>query len=324
MIHQTVFRCVACFLLILPGTALLAQIPSKPAEDKSTSTLTSSSNTWPLMRGDAQATGVAKTNLPEKLELLWRFSTEKGGFQSTAAIVDSTVYVGCMDGKLYAMDLATGAKRWAYSTESSFKASPGVYQGRVFIGDTAGRFYCVDAATGKLQWSFDTDGEIDSGPNFFDNHVLFGSQDAMLYCLDVASGQLVWKYESANQIRCFSSVLGNLCFVAGCDGLLHAIELGTGKSAGEVNFNSPTGSSPAIMDGKIFVGTEGNEFFAIDPKQSKVLWRYQAKTHPAPFRSSAAVIPEAVIVGSRDKLVHALDPKKGWLLWSFAPKRQAG
>ncbi|MGD0382492.1 MAG: hypothetical protein ABSA77_03150, partial [Thermoguttaceae bacterium] len=57
-----------------------------------------SNDSWPLFRGDAQATGVAKSDLPEKLELLWRFTPPKGGFESTAVIAEGIVYVGGLDG----------------------------------------------------------------------------------------------------------------------------------------------------------------------------------------------------------------------------------
>ena len=57
--------------------------------------------------------------------------------------------------------------------------------------------------------------------------------------------------------------------MAGCDGRLHVIDLKKGEAVGEVKIDSPTGSSPAVMDGTVFVGTEGHTFFAIDPRRRK-------------------------------------------------------
>jgi outer membrane protein assembly factor BamB len=275
---------------------------------------------WPLFRGDPQATGVATETLPEQLDLLWTFSTAKGGFESTAAIVGGTVYIGCTDGKLYALDLAGGEMRWEFATPLGFSASAAVRDGLVYIGDTDGKFYCLDAKTGRKKWDFETGAEINSSANFHGRHVLFGSQDAYLYCLDADSGKLVWKFESPDQIRCFPAVLDNLGFVAGCDGHLHAIDLTQGKETGAVNIQAPTGSTPAIMDGTVFVGTEGHQFLAIDPRKAKILWSYESPERGAPFRSSAAVTPRAVVVGSRDKRVYALDPKTGRSLWTFSTK----
>ncbi len=275
---------------------------------------------WPVFRGNPQATGVAAGGLPEKLERLWTFSTTKGGFESTAAIVDGVVYIGSTDGNLYALDLATGHERWRFLTQLGFTASAAVCDGRVYIGDSDGTFYCVDAATGRKLWDYQTDGEIDSSANFHAGHVLFGSQDTILYCLDAVSGKLVWKYQNPDQIRCFPSLADDRAFVAGCDGRLHIIDLKNGAAVGEVKIDAPTGSSPAVMEGTAFVGTEGHTFFAIDLRHRKILWRKESPKASAAFRSSAAVAPAAVIVGSRDRQLHAFNPKTGEPLWSFATR----
>jgi outer membrane protein assembly factor BamB len=294
---------------------------------------------WDLYRGNAQATGVAKGDLPDKPELLWKFSIEKGGFQSTAAIVGGAVYIGGGDGKFYALNIADGKLLWSFDAVLGFAASPAVRNGRIYIGDMDGNFYCLDARKGEKIWAFQTDGEIDSSANFYakpsppeqlskgeeskNNFVLFGSQDAMLYCLDAENGRLAWKFEGGDQIRCFPTIIDHFAFVAGCDSTLSMIDLADeGKVAAKVPIDSPTGCSPAILDGRAFFGTEGNVFLCVDPKEKKIVWRFEAEKHAAAFRSSAAVAKEAVVVGSRDKRVHALDPQTGKPLWSFAAKNR--
>ena len=54
----------------------------------------------PLSRGDELATGVAKTTLPDKPQVLWKFSTGKNSVEATPAIVDGIVYIGDMQEKL--------------------------------------------------------------------------------------------------------------------------------------------------------------------------------------------------------------------------------
>ena len=110
---------------------------------------------------------LAQGGLPEKLELLWTFRVPKGGFQSSAAIVDGVVYVGSLNGKFYAVDLARGRQIWEFPTEFGFTASAAVRDGAVYVGDSNGRFYCLDAKTGKEKWHFDTDAEINSSANFY-------------------------------------------------------------------------------------------------------------------------------------------------------------
>jgi outer membrane protein assembly factor BamB len=276
---------------------------------------------WAFFRGDAQATGVVKGQLSEKLDLLWTFTIEKGGFESTAAIVGDTVYVGGTGGKFYTLNLSDGKKRWEFPSALGFTASPAVRDGLVYIGDSDGNFYCLDAKTGEKKWSFQADGEINSSANFYKHYILFGSQDSMLYCLDAKSGNLAWKYEGGDQIRCFPTVLEHYAFIAGCDAALTMIDLDDGgKIVSKVPLDSPTGCTPAVMDSRVFVGTEGGTFFCIEPKGKKILWQLAAEKNGAAFRSSAAVSKEATIVGSRDKRVYAFNPQTGKLLWNFPTK----
>jgi outer membrane protein assembly factor BamB len=97
---------------------------------------------------------------------------------------------------------------------------------------------------------------------------------------------------------------------------LHVIDLDHGKAVSSVPIDSPTGCTPAVMGDAAFVGTEDGKFFAINWRESSVLWTFQPD-RPLSFRSSAAATQSAVIVGGRDKQVHALAPGSGDKLWSF-------
>jgi outer membrane protein assembly factor BamB len=293
-----------------------AEQPAQPAAAEARPATAS----WTLFRGDSAATGIASDALPDELERLWTFSVERGGFESAVAIVDGMVYAGGSDGKVYKLALANGAKQWEFDTKSVVTAAAAVRNGLVYIGDADGVFHCLDAADGQQRWRYETEGEINAGANFFDGRVLVGSQDANLYCLGADDGKLVWKYESADQIRSFPTIAGDRALVAGCDGRLHAIRLSDGQSVGETDLKSPTGATAAVMGDVAFVGTEGNEFLAVDWKKGEVVWRYEAPQRPGAYRSSAAITPDEVIVGSRDKIVRALDPKTGDERWQFVTK----
>ena len=297
-----------------------AHDPPKPKNALPAAIHSVAGDAWPVFRGNAQATGETKCDLPQKPDLLWRFTPPKGRFESAAAIAEGVVYVGGLDGNLYARELSSGQMKWTFPTSSTFKASPGVRQGRVFIGDTDGRIYCVNASSGKELWHFDTDGEIDSSPNFHGNNVIFGSRDYNVYCLDAETGKQAWKFETGYEVRCFCSIDDGRCYVGGCDQKLHVLDPKTGEQLSEMELDAPTGSAPAIANGVVYLGTESGTHYAIDAGLSKILWRRPTDRKVSEDISSPAVTAEAVIVGSRDKLVQALDPKSGRPLWSFSPK----
>lgn len=280
-------------------------------------------NDWPLFRGDARAVGVASSSLPEKLELLWKFPVENGAFESTPVVVDGVVYIGDLDGSFYALDLKTGEKKWTFRNPTElvgFNAAAAVRDGLVYIGDMDGTFFCLAADKGEMKWAVKTEGEISAGANFYKDNVLVGSQDSTLYCLDAKTSERRWAYSIDNQIRCFPTIIENRCFIAGCDGKLHIVNCDDGTPLGSVPIDSPTGSTPAADEKHIYFGTNGGQFFCVDWRESKEVWRWQAQSRPFPINSSAALTPNAVIFGSQDKRVHALDPTTEEPLWSFATK----
>lgn len=302
---------------------------------------------WTIFRGNPQLTGVANSQLPEKLELLWTF---KAGdmIESTAAIVDNVVYLGALDGVLYAIDAQSGESMWTYNTESSIKSSPSYQNGVIYFGDGDGIFHAVDIATRKKKWQFTTEGEIISSANFLDDKVLFGSYDGFLYCLNSNSGDFLWKYETEGYVHGTPAVWSqpddgtnseeNFVIVTGCDSYLRVINIHDGTQTQQVNLGAYVGASPAISNltnfestsdtpsphsnslWRAFCGTYGNEVLGIDLTSGDILWQYENPDRQLPFFSSAAITKNIVIIGGRDKMVHALSPDRGDKIWTFTAK----
>src|SRR5690606_23506085 len=115
-------RCWTLTALVVVAASAIAQgaDPASPTGANAPTNapgIQNDAKSWPLFRGNAQAQGVARTELPEKPVLLWEFTIDKGAFDATAVIVDGTVFIGDLDGKLYALNLKTGQKQWEYATE---------------------------------------------------------------------------------------------------------------------------------------------------------------------------------------------------------------
>ena len=75
------------------------------------------------------------------------------------------------------------------------------------------------------------------------------------------------------------------------------------------------GASPAVLNGRLYVGTFENEVLCLDLKERQLAWRYQHPKRHFPFFSSAAVTEDVVVVGGRDKMVHALEAETGRQRW---------
>ncbi|MFM7242870.1 MAG: PQQ-binding-like beta-propeller repeat protein [Planctomycetaceae bacterium] len=283
---------------------------------------------WPVARGCVEGTGASAATLRLPLVEAWRREFDGTAFGTVPVIAGGVVYVGDLDGTFHALSLADGTDRWSFKAEDagfpSAAALGGVGDTRfVVVGDDVGVVRAFDAASGAIRWTYETDGEISGGPTVLDGpdgpRVLVGSQDASLACLDLATGARVWKHEIADQIRCSPTVArtsaGDRVFLAGCDGKLHVIDAATGTETGSVPIDGPTGTTPASLGDRVFFGTEGGMFFAIDVVKGEVAWRAAATAAGQSYRSSAAVAGDLAIVGFRGKAIEAFSVADGERTW---------
>ncbi len=141
-------------------------------------------------------------------------------------------------------------------------AEPTVANDRVFIGAWNGVMYALRAADGTVVWQFDTadphteqrgnlQGIQSSAAVLADGRVYFGAADANIYCLN-DKGKLLWK-----------------------------TSLGNPDQTGPGAEGAHAWSSPAIFDGKVFVGRASHEdapcirgrFYALDQDTGAILWQ---------------------------------------------------
>lgn len=285
---------------------------------------------WPSFRNGNLQLGVATSELPEKLELLWKIETEHG-VAATAAIVGEHVYVGTIGGDLLCLDRRTGQEVWKYRSidgddpeafAPAFKAAPLATVDAIYLGDEDGFFHAVDRATGKRRWMFETEGEVAGCASIVEGKVLFGSHDTHLYCLDAATGKLLWKFQTQDRVNCSTAIVENYTFVAGCDAHLRVIDIDQGKEVSDIDLGSYLIASPAVVENMLYVGNYGGEVLAVDWKNEKIVWRYSDPAKEFPYHASCAVIGDSVLAGSRDKRLHCIDRNTGARKWVFATQGQ--
>ena len=289
---------------------------------------TAPADAWPMARGTLAGTGRSAARLTLPLAEAWQRRFEKTAFGAVPVIADGVIYLGDLDGTFHALALADGATKWSFKAEaagfpSAAAISPNPAVPLVIVGDDTGVVRAFDKATGEVAWEYETDGEISGGPTLLPTaagvRVLVGSQDASLSCLNLADGKPIWKHSIADQIRCSPVVArtaaGDRVFIAGCDGKLHVIDAATGTEQAAVPIDGPTGTTPAARGDRVFFGTEGGAFLAIDFVQAAAAWRTPPAAAKQAYRSSAALADDLVIVGSRGRAVeafHAADGQRAW------------
>ena len=276
-------------------------------------------NQWSQFRGTPALTGVSTADLRDTLELLWTLDVGES-IDSSASIVDGTVYVGTYLGELIAIDLTTGEPKWRYqaSTEVGIgESSPAVGHGLVFVGDLSGMLHAVHSDTGKRAWVFQTDGEIKSSPVVVDDHLLIGSYDGYLYGLSAIDGTLTWKYETLNYVHATPAIADGVAYFGGCDEVFRGVRITDGQEVFNLPAGAYTAASPVVNGNRVYFGTFNNEVLGLDLQSQEIVWRYEHYTRHFPFYSSALNVDGKVIIGGRDRIVHAIDEDTGEEVWTF-------
>lgn len=294
--------------------------------------------------GNIARTGVYDSPGPQQFNgVKWAFKTG-GPIVSSPAIADGVVYIGSMDGYLYAIDQTTGKEKWKYKSRMPIASSPAVASGILYFVSSAGGLAAIDVATGKLKWVLPTEYErkfeaknlhglpspnqtipdawdfFMSSPAVDNGKVYFGSGDGNVYAVDAQTGLLQWKFATKDVVHASPAVANNTVYIGSWDSYLYAIDADSGqqkwafKSGEDPTIHNQVGfqSSPAVADGTVYVGCRDAHVYAVDAATGRKKWDYP--TSKSWVIGTPTVHDGMLYVGTSDSSrFMALDAKTGRL-----------
>ena len=316
---------IALALLSLPSCSDDSAEGGVSSKDKEQRRLAITSGDWPIFRGDPGMAGSIETALPDRLSLSWRFETG-GEIKSSPVVYRNVVYIGSGDGRVYAIDAASGTSIWTEDVGSPVEAPPLYHDYSLYVGTVDGALYSLDASDGAVRWTYETDGRIAGSANVFTRDVpgndgriglLVGSYDNKLHAVDADSGVQLWTYESGYFINGSAAIAGENAIFGGCDAILHVVSLSDGTGVAEVDTGAYIAGSPAFRDGIAFIANYANKLLAVDLESASILWEYENDDPAGAFYSSPATDGELVVVGGRDGRLFCVEAGSGEVLWTF-------
>jgi outer membrane protein assembly factor BamB len=256
-------------------------------------------------------------------EVLWVYNpgTDEGHWASGTAAAYGMVYELNKDGHIYALNVNKGELVWKYKTPSYlfFPGWPVVADGKIYA--TTGEENSTDPFTGEV------------------------SKISEFVCLDAYTGSLLWKLPIQAYAPRESTALayGNLYLIPGS---INYMEMDRYETLNEVwaigtkqwpmfrdnpahtasGYSGPTNlslrwkfttegaviSSPAVVDGKVYIGSYDKKIYAIDALNGALVWNF---TTGAGIKSSLAVVDGKVYVGPDDGYIYCLNAENGSLIW---------
>ena len=160
------------------------------------------------------------------------FGYDRRSIQSSAAVVNGTVYFGSRDGALYALDQATGVRRWRveHDDNSWAIASPAVASGTVFEASSDAQFFrALRASDGQQLWRAQSPANAWSSPAITGEMVVYGVGDYAqdkpggVHVLDRATGRRLWSYATGGPILSSPVVADGVIMVGSDDGGVYAL-----------------------------------------------------------------------------------------------------
>jgi polyvinyl alcohol dehydrogenase (cytochrome) len=135
---QTLSAAPSAGLLSTPGIAGQETIPDRD---------------WPQLGRDAQRSNYSPLQVNPPYCYIWKWYEVPFASRAQPVVAAGRLFIGGLDGVLYARDASTGASLWTFAGDGSpIRHSPGVMSGTVVFSTHGGNTFALDAATGALRW----------------------------------------------------------------------------------------------------------------------------------------------------------------------------
>ena len=282
---------------------------------------------WPMYRHDTARSGVTPERVKTPLVQSWLYRPahaprpawgkpnprQVGGWYGlvekprmhfddafhVVAAGGAVYFASSADGKVYALDAATGQARWSFLTDGPVRLAPTVVGDRLYVGSDDGCVYCLAAADGREVWRFRaapsgrkllgsgkmislwplrTGVLVDGGVAYFTAGV-FPAEGVYLYALDAADGKLLWCNDQGGAAP--TSRISPQGYLLASKSTLFvpmgrvspaAYDRQSGRLLHETYFTHRIGGTYALLDGgRVYTGTEA--LVAYDQKsRAKSAW----------------------------------------------------
>jgi len=229
---------------------------------------------------------------------LWTMKTGSE-IKSSPVVVGDRVLIGSYDENLYCVSTHNGSVIWKFKTNGPVHSTPSISNGVAFIAGCDEMFRGIRVSDGKEMFSVSSGAYTGASPALRASSAFYGTFDNEVLSVSLTEHRVVWHYQHPQRkFPYYSSaaVTANRVVVGGRDKLVHGLTI-AGKAVWTFTTRARVESSPAIADGRVFVGSNDGRFYVLSLTNGAKLWEFNAG---APLSASPAIGKGRIVIGSQD------------------------
>ncbi|MBN1397427.1 MAG: PQQ-binding-like beta-propeller repeat protein [Bacteroidetes bacterium] len=184
----------------------------------------------------------------------------------------------------------------------------------------------IAAAQDPLIWKYNTGERIFATPLVHNNVLYIGNITGNFYAINSVSGEKIWEYKTDHQIRSTAAIDGNVvCFESG--NILYGLDLQGNLLWQDTLCEGPVTeqfddydyfhSSPRIVDGIAYIGTEKDKVYGINVQTGAVEFQCQTQKTDNGIRVRPAVHNNKIYFGDWDGVLFVYDLITGQKVWEY-------
>ncbi len=254
---------------------------------------------------------------------------------SGGVVADDTLFVGSKEGRLVAVDIATGSRRWSEALKMpktggfgcapvyggggcggapagvAIYGTPAVVDDLVYIGGYNGRIYAFNADSLVVRWVYPRENylkAIISGPVVVSDRVYFSTSDGVVYALDAATGDRVWEFQIGAKVWATPTSYDDTIYVSSFDNKLYALGAEDGKKKWEFEAQGALASTPLVYENTVYVGSLDRHLYAVDANTGRQEWAFMGESW---FWAKPVAYNKVIYAPCLDGKVYILDAESG-------------
>ena len=260
--------------------------------------------------------------------MIWEFTEAGNRYIGSAAEADEIIYAPNADEALYVVDMQ-GNLVWSHETGQANWAAPLVNGSLVYVVSMDHFIYALNRDSHTEAWKTDLGTAAMSSPVFNEDQsvIYLGTYGSKVMALNATTGDVLW--ETAEDVIpgwVWGSPLFDqgVLYVADSSGTVTALNPQNGVILWQQSYDYPITGSPLLVDGILYVATEGNgddggDLIALDAATGVQQWqqRVPGKLYGTP-EAFGDMILVGVVEGDNGVILQALNTN-GTMRWSFNP-----